>query len=482
MVQSLVATTSMKQNFSFIYKLLLLAGDGFGLLLSFTLAYVLRVSLDPRPLANPVSASRYIILIITLLPIWLVVFVLLGLYSKRTYERRPREAARLFIGAAFGVLLLVTYDFFSKDVVFPAKLVPIYAVLISFIMLLTIRVILRNLRLALLGHGYGITKVLVTGNSDTTYYLCKYLHENPHSGFQVAAIIANKKYVFEPLLHKQYKSIQSALGKTEIHSIIQTDSESTTKTYNLAIENHLDYQFIPSHTALFTARHSVDLMGAFPVINVHTTPLIGWGRAVKRGMDIIASLCGLVVASPLWLIIAVSLKLSDPKSEVLYKQPRLTRFKKAVGIYKFRTHNATYHGLSPEEAFAKMGKPELVKQYRENGDKLENDPRVTRIGRILRLTSLDELPQLLNVLKGDISLVGPRALVPFELENYEFKSLILSVKSGLTGLAQISGRSDISFEERRKLDMYYVQNWSIWLDLKIILQTIYMVISGRGAR
>lgn len=141
-----------------------------------------------------------------------------------------------------------------------------------------------------------------------------------------------------------------------------------------------------------------------------------------------------------------------------------------------------YNGLSPEEAFTKLGQPELIAKYRENGDFLINDPRITKIGRILRSTSLDELPQLLNVLKGDISLVGPRALVPQELKDYEFKSLILSVKSGLTGLAQISGRRDISFEERRKLDMYYVQNWSIWLDLRIIIQTIYMVLAGKGAK
>lgn len=144
--------------------------------------------------------------------------------------------------------------------------------------------------------------------------------------------------------------------------------------------------------------------------------------------------------------------------------------------------NPKYNGLSPEEAFEELGQPELITKYRENGDFLINDPRITKIGKVLRSASLDELPQLLNVLKGDISLVGPRALVPQELKDYEFKSLILSVKSGLTGLAQISGRRDISFEERRKLDMYYVQNWSIWLDLRIIIQTIYMVLAGKGAK
>jgi lipopolysaccharide/colanic/teichoic acid biosynthesis glycosyltransferase len=129
-----------------------------------------------------------------------------------------------------------------------------------------------------------------------------------------------------------------------------------------------------------------------------------------------------------------------------------------------------------------MGKPELAIKYRKNGDHLKNDPRITKIGGFLRKTSLDELPQLFNVLKGNISLVGPRALVPKELNNYPYKNLILSVKSGITGLAQISGRKDISFNERRALDLYYVQNWSFWLDVKILLRTVVDVLGGRGAK
>ena len=141
-----------------------------------------------------------------------------------------------------------------------------------------------------------------------------------------------------------------------------------------------------------------------------------------------------------------------------------------------------YNGLSPEDAFTKMGKPHLIKKYRAGGDMIPNDPRISKLGKFLRATSLDELPQLLNVVKGDISLVGPRALVPGELHHYGDRSLLLSVKSGLTGLAQVSGRRDISFEERRALDLYYIQNWSIWLDLRIIFRTIGAVILCKGAK
>ena len=148
-----------------------------------------------------------------------------------------------------------------------------------------------------------------------------------------------------------------------------------------------------------------------------------------------------------------------------------------------------YCGMTPEEAFKKMRRKKIIKnakkyieEYRKNGDYLKKDPRITRLGDFLRRTSLDELPQLINVLKGDISLVGPRALVPGELKNYGDRSLLLSVKSGLTGLAQVSGRRDISFSERRALDIYYVQNWSVRFDIQILLKTIKTVITGKGAK
>lgn len=472
----------MKQNFSFIYRVFLLIGDAFSLIIAFSLAYILRVSLDPRPVAQPVEAVTYIMLIATLLPVWLGVFSVLGLYAKRNYERRPKEATRLFVGSVAGVLLLVTFDFFSNEVISPAKLIPIYAALASFAVLWATRTILRFIRLYLYRSGYGVTKILLVGNSETTYYLSKYLDENASSGLEVVGIIANKQHIFEPTQHLQYKSLSTAINTAQPHAIIQTDSIDVTATYNAAIENHLSYQFIPSHSALFTSKHSVELLGAFPIINVHTTPLIGYGRAVKRTMDIVCGALALIVLSPVILVLAIAMKVSDPKGQVFFKQKRLSRFNRTIFIFKFRTHNRIYNGLLPEEAFEKMGRPDLLKQYRENGDQLSDDPRETRLGRFMRRTSLDEIPQLFNVVRGDISLVGPRALVPRELENYEFKSLILSVKSGLTGLAQISGRKDISFEERRKLDMYYVQNWSIWMDIQIIIRTVFSVLTGRGAK
>lgn len=180
----------------------------------------------------------------------------------------------------------------------------------------------------------------------------------------------------------------------------------------------------------------------------------------------------------LWIII----KISSLKNPAIYSEIRLSQFNRKFKIYKFRSMKPEFSGMSPEEAFKKMGRPELIKKYRKNGDFLPDDPRITRIGRFIRSTSLDELPQLFNVVRGDISLVGPRALVPGELRKYGDRSLLLTVKSGLTGLAQVSGRRNISFEERRALDLYYIKNWSIALDFQILLRTVKTVLIHEGAK
>ncbi len=236
---------------------------------------------------------------------------------------------------------------------------------------------------------------------------------------------------------------------------------------------------MPGNSELLTGNIQVDLFQAVPVIAVHQTALIGWGRIVKRLTDLSLGTLAIIIASPIFLIVIVAELLSG--GSVFFRQKRLTRFNREFYAYKFRSNNLTYNGLLPEEAFKKMGRPDLLEDYRKNGDMLPNDPRITRLGRFLRRTSLDELPQLFNVVRGDISLVGPRALVPSELELYDKRHTILSVKSGLTGLAQVSGRRNISFEERRKLDLYYVQNWSFWGDMVILARTIWIVLFHKGA-
>ncbi len=272
------------------------------------------------------------------------------------------------------------------------------------------------------------------------------------------------------------------LKKHTIHSIIQAElfanEAKNGDIVSYAIEHHIAYRFVPGNSDIFVGKVDVELLQNIPVVSVHQTALVGWGRITKRLFDIAISGLLLLILSPIMLLIAITAKVMDPRSTVLFKQTRLTRFNTEFKIYKFRSQYGKYDGTTPEEAFEMMGKPHLAKKYRNNGDFLKKDPRITKLGVFLRRTSLDELPQLINIFKGDISLVGPRALIAQELDNYPYKNLILSVKSGLTGLAQISGRKEIPFEERRKLDLYYVQNWSFWFDITILLKTAVQV-TGR---
>ena len=198
-------------------------------------------------------------------------------------------------------------------------------------------------------------------------------------------------------------------------------------------------------------------------------------KAIKRVFDIIFSLIGLVLLSPIFLIISVIIKL-DSKGPVFFVHSRIGEKGKPIGIYKFRTM------VNNAEDLIKKFTPEQKEEF-ERSYKLENDPRITKIGNFLRKTSLDELPQILNILKGELSIIGPRPIIQAELEKYEEnKEKFLSVKPGLTGYWAANGRSDTSYEERMQMELYYVDNMSFKLDVKIFFKTIFAVIKKEGAR
>ena len=377
---------------------------------------------------------------------------------------------------------IISYDFFFQVDLFPVRIMALYAVLFCFILLVIMRIFIRTIRAQIVKTKSAALRAIIVGASKNTEYLANYISAFPESGFRLAGIVASSKYIPKDLRKRQYSSLKEALRRAKPDVIFQTDERNTDYVYRQAIERHLSYYFVPSSTMLSSQMGELELVGDTPAILVNVTPLTGGAKVAKRACDIVFSLLALIVAAVPMLIICLLQKLSDPKAPIIYADVRLSRYNRRVKIYKFRSMKPEYCGMTPEEAFIKMGKPGLIKKYRRDGDKIESDPRITKLGKILRATSLDELPQLINVLKGDISLVGPRALVPGELRHYGDRSLLLSVKSGLTGLAQVSGRRDIGFDERRALDLYYVQNWSLGLDFRIMFRTIGTVLFRKGAK
>jgi|SRR5579862_2929509 len=481
----------MKSNASLLYSLCLVVGDVLALVAAFAAAFFIRGHLYADPVAHPISGSTYLGIFLSLLPFWILVFALLGLYNNSIYEKRFQELGRLLIGSFLGLLFVISSAYAINRTIFPARLVPVYGFILAFVFLLIARNLTRFGRSTLFAYNVGITNLLIIGDTKVARELVGELANNRASGYRVVGLVSNKQSSAQHFAHLQtFSSLDEAIKKlhvNDIHAIVQTElfvaSEKNNEILEFAQAKHIAFRFVPGNSELFVGNIAVELFrGAIPVIAVHQTPLIGWGRIVKRILDILVGGLALVVAVPFMLVITLLEKLSDPKAPIFYKETRLTRFNNPVLIYKFRSHKRAWTGMSPEEAFTKMGRPELISKYREGGDQIDNDPRIARLGRVLRATSLDELPQLFSVVKGDLSLVGPRALYAPELEKYSKKNMILAVKSGLTGLAQVTGRRDLSFEERRKLDLYYVQNWSLWLDITILIKTVRVVVRRHGAR
>jgi exopolysaccharide biosynthesis polyprenyl glycosylphosphotransferase len=469
----------MKNNASLLYNFALVVGDAVAITIAFSIAYT--------PLSSDVHAHTYLLILIGLLPFWILIFALLGLYNSRVYDHRFTELAKLLIGTFLGILFVISYSYIFDITFFPARLVVVYSFGLAFLFALLWRTLARGSRRQLFNYGMGINNVLIVGDTAITHELINRLADTAATGYRVVGVIGGSKHPHKDKngfpVFKSFDEALKKLSKEQFHTIVQTELYAegleNDKILTYAQENHIAYRFVPGNSELFVGNIEVDLFQSIPVIAIHQTALVGWGRVIKRLFDLFFGTICLIIATPIMVLICFTMLFDH--GDPVFGQTRLSRFGTRIRIYKFRTQLHAYNRMSPEAGFAKMGRPELAEEYRKNGDFLPNDPRISRLGRFLRKTSLDELPQLINVVKGDLSLVGPRPLEPFELEQYGKKNLMLSVKSGLTGLAVVSGRRNIPFDERRKLDLYYVQNWSLWGDLVILAKTIWIVIFHKGA-
>ena len=460
------------------YSIALIFVDFFILMLAFGLAYIVRVLIDHRPLVANIDAISFLQTSLAIVPLWIIVFAFLGLYSSRVYTKRLAEWGRLLVGAIVGILIVLGYSFVINEPVFPARLVAAYAFIGSFVLLIAGREALRGMRALLFRFGKGISRVLIVGNSSATRDIATQLSDTRKSGYRIVAIAGPKSTQPSNFHGTQYKTVEEAINHLKsqhITTIIQTDlydnPERNQSILGAAQGLHINYCFIPGEAEFYSGKNTVDVFLGYPIIAVHQTPLVGWGEVVKRIFDVIVTSLVLVILSPLLILILIMQATFNP-GPVLFVNKRLGRYAKPFGIYKFRSMNRKYSGQDALKIFATMNRPDLVEEYRQNR-KVKNDPRITTFGKFLRVTSLDELPQLFNVLKGDMSLVGPRPILPDELEFYRSRGTLLhSVKPGMTGLWQVSGRNDLPFNKRVELELYYAQNWSFWMDIKILLKTL----------
>lgn len=473
-----------------LYSLFLIIADFVVLLLAFTMAYILRVQYDPRPLLNQVYAYEYLVSFLLIVPIWIVIFAVLGLYQSSTYNRRLVEWSKIAVGTFIGILVIIGWEYISEEHIFPARLVAAYALVGSFLLILFEREVLRITRSLMFYFGRGISNVLIIGDSDATRDIADNLAETHKSGYRIVAIAGPKKVIPPGLDVQHFSSVDRALEHVKqlnITTIIQTDlydsAEHNQRILGAAQVNHISYSFIPGEPEFYTGKNTVDVFLGYPMISVSQTPLIGWGAIVKRLFDVVATSILILLLSPVFLVIYLLQKITNgPSFPVFYAANRLTRGAKPFGMIKFRSMNPKYGSKDAVQDFKDMNRPDLAKEYEKNRKILSQpDPRITPFGHFIRKTSLDELPQLFNVIKGDLSLVGPRPIEPVELPRYRDRgALLLSVQSGITGLWQVSGRNSLSFDQRVELELYYAQNWSFWMDLKILMKTPGALLKRRG--
>lgn len=468
------------------YTLALIIIDILAILAAFTLAYVLRVQLDSRPLVNQISARDFLMTFVTLLPFFIITFWSLGLYSPNVYQKRLTEFGKLIIGSFISILLILGYSYVINEPIFPARLVPIYAGIGTLVLLLLGREILRLIRDLLYYANVGVQRVMVIGSSAATIDIVENLNRTKSSGYKVVAVISNLSPESAGVKHFRLiaEGVKS-LNELRVDTIIQTelyeDTSQNQKIMTATQERHIQYCFIPGESEFYSGKNQIDVFLGYPVIKVYQTPLVGWGEVVKRIFDLFVTIVLLPIWGTIFLLVCLFQAILNP-GPLFYTSPRLTRFSKGFGLIKFRSMGRQYGSKDAAEEFIEMGREDLAHEY-EFYRKVENDPRITRFGRFIRATSLDELPQLLNVLKGDVSLVGPRPILPQELHLYKGRGALLhSVKSGLTGLWQVSGRSNLTFDKRVELELYYAQNWSFWLDIKIMFKTIGVLFFRTGAK
>ena len=470
------------------YSFLLIIVDTMSLLLAFTVAYILRVQYDPRPLLADVYALDYIFAFMTIVPFWIIVFASLGLYNSSIYGRRLAEWSRIAVGSLIGILLVIGWQYVSGRVILPARLVAVYGLVAALALTITEREIMRFVKGQMFRHGKWVQRVLLIGSSDATADIAINLADTAKSGYRIVAMACPKKLFPKDLKIKHYSMVENALcdvKNNRITTIIQTDlydsSERNQKILGTAQTNHLSYNFIPGEPEFYSGKNTVDVFLGYPMISVYQTPLVGWGSITKRLFDLLVSIPLLIILSPLLLVVYIIKKIVDP-GPAFYISKRLSRFSKPINLIKFRSMDAKYGSRDAAEEFCEMGREDLAKEYEKNR-KVENDPRITKFGNFLRKTSIDELPQIINVIRGDLSLVGPRPILPQEAKLARDRTALLhSVKSGVTGIWQVSGRSELSFDERIELELYYAQNWTFWLDIKILFKTVGVVILRKGAK
>lgn len=472
----------MRRRFDLIFTALLIPLDLIALIGAALTAYSLRFSkafVELRPILTEIRFTDYMSTAVGFAFVWIILFALAGLYSTRP-RRAWDELGRIFVAGTAGVMVLIATVFFQRELT-TSRFIVIAVWIFSITFVWVERLVVRVVRHALLRARVGHRRVIIVGRGRQANELVELYKRHTILGFTVARHFTDWN---DGVRHE----IERLARRDKADEVILADpdmpKEQSLDLIAFAEEQHLTFKYLADLFAASFGRIEMTTSGGIPVIEVKRTPLDGWGRIFKRLFDIVVSALLIVILSPVMLLAALFIKLTSKGPVFFSKLPdgkpveRIGEGGRPFHYFKFRTMVKDAHSMHLD--------PEFMKKYGSLRAgplmKIPRDPRVTPVGRWLRKWSLDELPELFLVLKGDMSLAGPRPHLPEEVALYKpHHRRVLAIRPGMTGLAQISGRADLDFEDEVRLDTWYIENWSPALDLYILLKTPFVVLQSKGA-
>jgi exopolysaccharide biosynthesis polyprenyl glycosylphosphotransferase len=464
-----------------VLTVVLLLVDSLALGVAFWLAYYVRF--EALPYFAPYTARDYAMLITGIIPAWLLIFAVFQLYNPRFLFGGTEEYARAFNAVSLGTVGLVVFGFLQRDGFAISRGWLALSWFLAFFLASLARFSLRRVVYALRQRGHLLSPAIIVGANQEGLALAEQLQGWASSGLNLVGFVDNSEPLESPILDHypvlgrlddledlvKEKNVEeliiapTALRREQLLDLFQ--EFGTNSQANLRLSSGL--------FEIMTTGLQVKELAYVPLISLSKARITGLDAVLKAILDYGLTTLLLVLLSPLLGLVALAIRIDSP-GPVFHRRRVMGVGGGEFDALKFRTMHV--HG---DEILAAHGE---LKAQLENDHKLKDDPRVTQLGKFLRRWSLDELPQLINVLRGEMSLVGPRMISPPEMAEYgKWGMNLLTVKPGMTGLWQVGGRSDLSYEERVRMDMHYIRNWSIWLDLQLLMRTIPAVLRAKGA-
>ena len=447
------------------------------------LANWLRHEYPMVPFGNPGFASSQVFLapsvIAGTLAIWAFFLWYFGVYDERRTHSFFLEIQSVLIAVTVATVVFSAFLFFYVE--FFSRLITVYFYVINLALLINLRWIFRLVLRTVLADWEAQRPVLVIGTGDIAREIIRLLRERHWMFLQPLGVVgldAGDKPADDSVrLLGTMADLPQLVAHHRVEEVIIALSVKEHEHMVAAVEQlaalPVRVRIVPDLLELVTARAQVEDLNGIPLIGIRDPAITGFDRVVKRVFDLVLSTLAIVLLAPLMAVIALATKLDSP-GEIIFKQRRVGENGRKFMMCKFRTMVADAE-RQIEERIVRGARLEEVYKPRQ-------DARVTRVGRILRRTSLDELPNLFNVVKGEMSLVGPRPELPWMVERYEpWQRKRLAVAPGMTGWWQINGRSDLPLHHNVQYDLYYIQNYSPLLDLIILWRTIWIVLRGKGA-